>query len=108
MAKVTVEFDDCFGNAEVLRKLKPGEPFFLIRGQDKLAPATVRFWANEAEKASHVTLIEVRPVGRFGRLYLGGEEKDIDVACCLDCTAGGCNDIGLYHPVHAGYADGRQ
>jgi len=35
--------------------------------------------ANEAEKASHVTLIEVRPFGSFGRLYLGGEERDIDV-----------------------------
>ncbi len=35
--------------------------------------------ANEAEKASHVTLIEVRPFGRFGRLYLGGEERDIMV-----------------------------
>lgn len=35
--------------------------------------------ANEAEKASHVTLIEVRPFGRYGRLYLGGEERDIMV-----------------------------
>jgi hypothetical protein len=35
--------------------------------------------ANEAEKASHVTLVEVRPFGRFGRLYLGGEERDIMV-----------------------------
>jgi len=35
--------------------------------------------ANEAEKASNVTLVEVRPYGSFGRLYLGGEERDIDV-----------------------------
>ena len=33
--------------------------------------------ANEAEKAAHITLIEVRPFGSFGRLYLGGEERDI-------------------------------
>jgi hypothetical protein len=50
MAKVKIEIEDCFGNAEVLKKLKPGEPFFIVCGQDKLAPATVRFWANEAEK----------------------------------------------------------
>lgn len=50
MAKVTIEIEDCFGNAEVLRKLKSGEPFFILRGQDKLAPMVVRAWANEAEK----------------------------------------------------------
>ena len=37
------------------------------------------FAANEAEKAANITLIEVRPFGRFGRLYLGGEERDIMV-----------------------------
>ncbi|MDY7030269.1 MAG: hypothetical protein SVR04_18445 [Spirochaetota bacterium] len=35
--------------------------------------------ANEAEKAANITLVEVRPFGRFGRLYLGGEERDIMV-----------------------------
>ena len=35
--------------------------------------------ANEAEKSANITLIEVKPFGRFGRLYLGGEEKDIMV-----------------------------
>ncbi len=35
--------------------------------------------ANEAEKAANITLIEVKPFGRFGRLYLGGEERDIMV-----------------------------
>jgi hypothetical protein len=33
--------------------------------------------ANEAEKASDIKLIDVRPVGAFGRLYLGGEEEAI-------------------------------
>jgi hypothetical protein len=36
--------------------------------------------ANEAEKASHVNLLEVLTIGRFGRLYLGGEEADVVVA----------------------------
>jgi hypothetical protein len=33
--------------------------------------------ANEAEKAANITIIEVRPFGSFGRVYLGGEERDI-------------------------------
>lgn len=36
--------------------------------------------ANEAEKASPITLIEVRPFGAFGRLYLGGTEAEITAA----------------------------
>ena len=33
--------------------------------------------ANEAEKAAHVNILEVRAFGSFGRVYLGGEERDI-------------------------------
>ncbi len=33
--------------------------------------------ANEAEKAAPIKLIDVRPVGAFGRLYLGGTEAAI-------------------------------
>jgi len=36
--------------------------------------------ANEAEKASPITLVELRPFGAFGRLYLGGTEAEIDAA----------------------------
>ena len=35
--------------------------------------------ANEAEKAAEINILEVRAFGSFGRIYLGGEEKDIDV-----------------------------
>jgi len=35
--------------------------------------------ANEAEKAAEINILEVRSFGSFGRLYLGGEERDIDV-----------------------------
>jgi hypothetical protein len=35
--------------------------------------------ANEAEKAAHINVLEVRAFGSFGRLYLGGDEKDIDI-----------------------------
>lgn len=33
--------------------------------------------ANEAEKAANINILEVRPFGSFGRVYLGGEERDI-------------------------------
>jgi hypothetical protein len=42
--------------------------------------AYVTLAANEAEKASHVNLLELRGVGAFGRLFLGGEEADVVVA----------------------------
>ncbi len=33
--------------------------------------------ANEAEKAADLNILEVRAYGSFGRVYLGGEERDI-------------------------------
>jgi len=36
--------------------------------------------ANEAEKAADINILEVRTFGSFGRVYLGGEERDIAVA----------------------------
>ena len=36
--------------------------------------------ANEAEKAANIQILEVRAVGASGRVYLGGEEQDIEVA----------------------------
>ena len=35
--------------------------------------------ANEAEKAAEINILEVRAFGSMGRVYLGGEERDIDV-----------------------------
>ncbi len=35
--------------------------------------------ANEAEKAAEINILEVRVFGSFGRMYLGGEERDIEV-----------------------------
>lgn len=56
--------------------LLPGQSLFILEvepaGYSSLA-------ANEAEKASDVTLVEVRAFGAYGRLYLGGEERDIEV-----------------------------
>ena len=36
--------------------------------------------ANEAEKAAHVSLVNVTPYGAFGRLYMSGPEAEIDAA----------------------------
>ena len=33
--------------------------------------------ANEAEKEANINILDVRAFGSFGRLYLGGEERDI-------------------------------
>ncbi|MGC6415577.1 MAG: BMC domain-containing protein [Bradymonadia bacterium] len=49
--------------------------------------------ANEAEKAANVNLLEVRTFGAYGRLYLGGNEADIEAAAeairhCLDSIDG--------------------
>ncbi len=35
--------------------------------------------ANEAEKAADINVLEVRVFGSVGRMYLGGEERDIEV-----------------------------
>ncbi len=57
----------------------------ITRGQSlyimEVAPAGyAALAANEAEKAANVNILEVWCTGPFGRVYLGGEERDIDVA----------------------------
>jgi len=36
--------------------------------------------ANEAEKAAHIKVLEIVSFGSLGRVYLAGEDRDIDVA----------------------------
>lgn len=36
--------------------------------------------ANESEKAANINILQIQAVGSFGRLYLGGEERDIMAA----------------------------
>ena len=36
--------------------------------------------ANQAEKATNITLVDVRAVDAFGRLTIAGSEADIDAA----------------------------
>jgi hypothetical protein len=44
----------------------------------EVAPAAyAALAANEAEKRANLNILEVRAIGSFGRIYLGGEERDI-------------------------------
>jgi ethanolamine utilization microcompartment shell protein EutS len=54
-----------------------GESLFIM----EVEPAGyAAFAANEAEKAAEINVVDVRMTGAFGRVYLGGEQRDIDVA----------------------------
>lgn len=55
----------------------PGESLFILECE----PACyITLAANEAEKAANVNLVEMRSIGAFGRLYMGGTEAEIDAA----------------------------
>lgn len=43
--------------------------------------------ANEAEKAASINILQISAIGSFGRLYLGGEERDILAAARALLTA---------------------
>ncbi len=60
-----------FGNMIV-----PGETLYVMEVQPAAYAALA---ANEAEKAAEINILDVRSFGSFGRVYLGGEERDIDV-----------------------------
>jgi ethanolamine utilization microcompartment shell protein EutL len=55
----------------------PGQSLFIL----EVEPAAyITLAANEAEKAADVFLVDIRPYGAFGRLYLCGNESEIDSA----------------------------
>ena len=65
---------------QLINRMRHGH--MLIAGQTlyvmEVAPAAyAALAANEAEKAAHINILEVRAFGSFGRVYLGGEERDI-------------------------------
>ena len=57
--------------------LIPGQSLFILETEPA---AWIVAAANEAEKAADVNLINVRPFGAFGRLWMGGTESEIDSA----------------------------
>jgi len=54
----------------------PGQTLYILECEPAAYAALA---ANEAEKAAHINILEVRSFGSFGRVYLGGEERDIEV-----------------------------
>lgn len=55
----------------------PGKSMFIL----EVEPAGYAVYAaNEAEKAAHVTLVDVKPFGNFGRLTMMGNEAEADAA----------------------------
>ena len=70
-------------HAQVINKMRygdqllAGESLFILESE----PAGyIAFAANEALKAAHVKLIDASLFGAYGRLYLSGEEAQIDAA----------------------------
>lgn len=55
----------------------PGKSMFIL----EVEPAGYAVYAaNEAEKAAHVTLVDVKPFGNFGRLTMMGSEAEAEAA----------------------------
>ncbi|MGZ6340598.1 MAG: hypothetical protein ACXWMX_01995 [Candidatus Limnocylindrales bacterium] len=68
--------------AQLVNRTRHGQ--MIVGGQTlyvlELEPAAyAALAANEAEKAAQINILEVRSFGSMGRIYLGGEERDIDV-----------------------------
>jgi ethanolamine utilization microcompartment shell protein EutS len=82
--------------AQLINKWRKGN--LLIPGQSlyvlEVAPAAyVSLAANEAEKAADISIIEVRALGRFGRLFISGTESNVQAAAsaaiaCLEALEG--------------------
>ncbi len=54
----------------------PGQTLYVLEVEPAAYAALA---ANEAEKAANINILEVRAFGSMGRVYLGGEERDIEV-----------------------------
>jgi ethanolamine utilization microcompartment shell protein EutL len=69
--------------AQLMNKWRKGA--LLVPGQTlgivECAPAAyIAIAANEAEKSANIDIVEVRAVGRFGRLFISGGEEDVKTA----------------------------
>ncbi|HRS53375.1 MAG TPA: hypothetical protein P5250_01555 [Bacteroidales bacterium] len=67
-------------HAQLINRMRHG--MMLLRGDTlyvlEVEPAGYAYYAaNEAEKAARVNIIEVIGFGKFGRVYIGGEEAEV-------------------------------
>jgi len=65
---------------QLINRVRHGQ--MILAGQTlyvmEVAPAAyAALAANEAEKRANLNILEVRAIGSFGRIYLGGDERDI-------------------------------
>ena len=70
-------------HAQLINRARRGN--MILAGQTlyvlEVEPAAyIALAANEAEKAALINILRISAVGSFGRLYLGGEERDIIAA----------------------------
>jgi ethanolamine utilization microcompartment shell protein EutS len=70
-------------HAQLINKVRYGN--MVLRGDTlyvlEIEPSGFAYFAaNEAEKASHINIINVQGVGRFGRVYIAGEEAEVLVS----------------------------
>lgn len=70
-------------HAQLINKIRYGN--MIVKGNTlyilELEPAGYAYYAaNEAEKASHINIIEVVGFGRYGRVYIAGEESEVVVS----------------------------
>ncbi len=70
-------------HAQLINKVRYGN--MVLRGDTlyvlEIEPSGYAYFAaNEAEKASHINIINVQGVGRFGRVYIAGEEAEVLVS----------------------------
>lgn len=77
-------------HAQLINRDRRGE--MILAGQTlyvlEVEPAAyAALAANESEKAALINILRVQAVGSFGRLYLGGEERDILAASRAALTA---------------------
>lgn len=80
--------------AQLLNKWRKGS--LLVPGQTlgivECAPAAyIAIAANEAEKSAEIDIVEVRAVGRFGRLFISGSENSVQTA--MDAAVRAINDV---------------
>lgn len=95
LASLGVSRDDCIKprivSSQIIRNMDAYQTQLINRGRRgqlllagqtlyvlEVEPAAyAALAANEAEKAAAINILEVMPIGSFGRVYLGGTERDI-------------------------------
>lgn len=70
-------------HAQLINRTRYGN--MIVKGNTlyilEIEPAGYAYYAaNEAEKASHINIIEVVGFGRYGRIYIAGEEAEVLVS----------------------------